>query len=125
MGDLIEIWQGGVLYYADNQLDAIREALVKFQQKNDTKAQIMVILSYSSSSGLSQVCFVVMALCLIQTNLVNSFRLLSFTFMTLPFLREYLMISWPSPLPGEMSQQRHSTTLFKARLPRLRLTVFG
>jgi hypothetical protein len=110
MGDFIEIWQGGILYYADDQLDAIKEALVKFQQKNDTKAEVMVILSYSSSSGSSQVCFVMMASLLVQTDFVNSFCLLSFIFMTLPLLREYLMISWLFPLPRGMSQQRHSTT---------------
>ena len=91
MGNFIEIWQGGVLYYADDQLDAIREALVKFQQKNDTKAEVMVTLPYSSS----QVCFVLMALLSVPADIVNSFRLLLFIFMTLPLLsgRQYLMIS--------------------------------
>ncbi|KAF8486355.1 FAD dependent oxidoreductase [Russula ochroleuca] len=41
------IW-GGFRLHAENQLDAIKDALVKFQQKNDTKAAIDVVLSYSS-----------------------------------------------------------------------------
>ncbi|KAH9990425.1 FAD dependent oxidoreductase [Russula vinacea] len=41
------IW-GGFRLYAEDQLDAIKEALVEFQQKNDTKAAIDVVLSYSS-----------------------------------------------------------------------------
>ena len=52
IGELITIWKGGVLHYADEQLNAVKEALVKFQQKNDTKAAINVLLSYSST----QVC---------------------------------------------------------------------
>ena len=123
MGDLIEIWQGGVLYYADDQLDAIREALVKFQQKNDTKAEVMVTLPYTSG----QVCFVLIALLLVPTDIVNSFMLLSFIFMMLPLLsgRRHLMISWPFPQPREMSQQRHFTAYFKVRLLWLGQTVFG
>jgi hypothetical protein len=53
IGELIAIWKGGVLYYADEQLDAVKEALVKFQQKNDTRAAINVILSYSSTEVCS------------------------------------------------------------------------
>ena len=123
MGNFIEIWQGGVLYYADDQLDAIREALVKFQQKNDTKAEVMVTLPYSSS----QVCFVLMALLSVPADIVNSFRLLLFIFMTLPLLsgRRYLMISWPFPLPKGKSQQRRSTAYFKVRLLWLGQMVFG
>ena len=52
IGDLFETWQGGILTYAKNQLDEIKEALVKFQQKNDTKAACTVALVYSSG----QVC---------------------------------------------------------------------
>ncbi|KAF8486369.1 FAD dependent oxidoreductase [Russula ochroleuca] len=42
-----ETW-GGLRFYAENQLDAIKGALVDFQQKNDTKAEVIVLLSYSS-----------------------------------------------------------------------------
>ncbi|KAI0291688.1 hypothetical protein BC826DRAFT_1105825 [Russula brevipes] len=42
-----EIW-GGLLVYAENQLDAIKEALIKFQQKKDTKADLIVTFFYSS-----------------------------------------------------------------------------
>ena len=48
--------------YAEDQLEAIKEALVKFQQENDTKAAIDVVLSYSSG----QVCSVMTSLLLIQ-----------------------------------------------------------
>ena len=66
-----------------------------------------------------------MASLLIQTDIVNSFRLLLFFLMTLPLLREYLRISWPFPLPWGMSQQRRSLAYFKVRLLWLGLTVFG
>ena len=33
-----ETSQAGFVYYTENQLDAIEEALVNFQQKNDTRA---------------------------------------------------------------------------------------
>lgn len=52
MGDLFETRQGGILTYAENQLDEIKKALLKFQQKNDTKAACTVSLIYSSG----QVC---------------------------------------------------------------------
>ncbi|KAH9990394.1 FAD-binding domain-containing protein [Russula vinacea] len=41
-----KVW-GGFLTYAGNQLDAIKAAVVNFQQ-NDTKAEILVLLTYSS-----------------------------------------------------------------------------
>jgi hypothetical protein len=44
----LKIWQGGLFIYAENQLDAIKEALFKFQQVNDTKAAIEVSLAYTS-----------------------------------------------------------------------------
>jgi hypothetical protein len=50
--DLFETYQGGILTYSENQLDEIKEALVKFQQKNDTKAACTLSLIYSSG----QVC---------------------------------------------------------------------
>jgi hypothetical protein len=34
--------------YAENQLDSIKKALVKFQQKGDTKAALELALTYSS-----------------------------------------------------------------------------
>ena len=45
---LLKIWQAGVLLYSEDQLDAIRDALVIFQQKNDTKASVFMFLTYSS-----------------------------------------------------------------------------
>jgi hypothetical protein len=47
-----ETWQAGFVYYTENQLDAIKEALVNFQQKNDTRAAVLMSLTYS----LDQVC---------------------------------------------------------------------
>jgi hypothetical protein len=47
-GDLLEIWQGGTLLYAEDKLDAIKEALFKFQQKNDTKALPAVAMTYAA-----------------------------------------------------------------------------
>jgi hypothetical protein len=48
IGDLLEIWQAGFFSYSEDQLDAIKDALVKFQQKNDTKASVYMFLTYSS-----------------------------------------------------------------------------
>ena len=52
--NLPETWQGGIVFYAENQLDAIKDALVDFQQKNDTRAAVLMSLTYS----LDQVCSV-------------------------------------------------------------------
>ena len=41
MDNSLEILQGGSRLYAESQLDAIKEALVKFQQKSDTKAAVI------------------------------------------------------------------------------------
>jgi hypothetical protein len=49
-----EMWQAGFVYYTENQLDAIKEALVNFQQKDDTRAAFLMSLTYS----LDQVCSV-------------------------------------------------------------------
>jgi len=38
--------QGGSRLYAESELDAIKEALFKFQQKSDTKAAVMVSPTY-------------------------------------------------------------------------------
>jgi hypothetical protein len=44
--------QGGSRLYAESQLDAVKEALFKFQQKSDTKAAVMISPAYASG----QVC---------------------------------------------------------------------
>ena len=54
IGDLFEIWQGGLRFYNESQLDAIKKALFEYDQKNDTKAVTQVYLTYSSD----QVCSV-------------------------------------------------------------------
>lgn len=121
IGDPLEIWKGGILSYAESQLDAIKEALVNFQQKNDTtKASIGVILTFSSG----QVCSVVTSL-LIQSDVIVSFLLPSPFFTMGLLLWAYLMISWPSRLLGGMSQQHHSPTSFKVWVPEPHLTAIG
>jgi len=42
------MWKAGILSYSEDQLDAIKDAFVKFQQKNDTKASVDLFLTYSS-----------------------------------------------------------------------------
>ncbi|KAN0115766.1 hypothetical protein V8E52_006578 [Russula decolorans] len=42
-----DVW-GGTRLYAESQLDAIKDALVKFQQKSDTKAPIIIPMIYTS-----------------------------------------------------------------------------
>jgi hypothetical protein len=66
-GCLIEIWQGGSLFYGENQLDAVKKALVDFQQKRDTKAQLILTLAYSSGG----VCTIVM-ISLFLTDVIDS-----------------------------------------------------
>ena len=48
VGYLLEVWQGGFLFYSEDQLDAIKMALLNFQEKNDTKAAVLVYMAYSS-----------------------------------------------------------------------------
>jgi hypothetical protein len=45
------VW-GGARLYAASQQDAIKEALLKFQQQNDTKAEASVSMSYTSGKFL-------------------------------------------------------------------------
>ncbi|KAF8486364.1 FAD dependent oxidoreductase [Russula ochroleuca] len=51
-----DVW-GGIHFYSENQLDAIKEAFIKYQQKNDTKAEVAVSLSYSSGQILCTILF--------------------------------------------------------------------
>jgi hypothetical protein len=53
---LLETWKGGLRFYAENQLDSIKKALVNFQQKDDTKAALELGMAYSSG----QVCIIMM-----------------------------------------------------------------
>ena len=55
-----EIWQAGVRFYDESQLDAIKKALLEYNQNNDTKAASGASLAYSS--GL--VCSVTERYCL-------------------------------------------------------------
>lgn len=68
IGDLLETWQGGSRTYTEDQLDAIKNAFVEFQQNNDTKATSAVTLGYSSG----QVSLVMETSLLIQPANINS-----------------------------------------------------
>ncbi|KAF8489269.1 hypothetical protein F5888DRAFT_1930071, partial [Russula emetica] len=46
--DLLETWQASSRLYNESQLEAIKEALVKYQQKTDTKAGVYVVPAYST-----------------------------------------------------------------------------
>jgi len=46
-----DVW-GGSRLYAESQLDAVKEALFKFQQKSDTKAAVMISPAYASGQFL-------------------------------------------------------------------------
>ena len=98
IGDLLETRQGGALVYAEDKLNAIKEALVKFQQKNDSKASPAVAVTYSSG----QVCAVIRTSPLIPSDRIYSYRLLSLYSMTHRPLRGYSTISWRYLLSEEM-----------------------
>jgi hypothetical protein len=104
---LLETSQGGTRIYHESQHEAVKEALVKFQQKRDTKAVSSVIPSYISG----QVCFVMTTSPFIQINLVHSSSSVSFTSMMHLLHRVYSTNSWRSPLPGGICQQLHSLPL--------------
>ncbi|KAH8981553.1 FAD-binding domain-containing protein [Lactarius deliciosus] len=46
-----QVW-GGTLNYSVDQLDLVKEALVKFQQKNDTKAALIVPVIYTPAGAI-------------------------------------------------------------------------
>ena len=126
IGDSLEIRKGGILSYAESQLDAIKEALINFQQKNDTtKASIGVILTFSSGQVSSAMTTSPWTSLLIQSNDIVSFSLLSLFFTMGRLLWAYLMISWPSLLLGGMSQHHHSPTSFRVWVPGPHLTAIG
>ena len=60
--------QGGVLYYTEDKLDQVKEALIKFQQNNDTKASM--IFSYAYTSG--QVRSILSSLCASRTDATDT-----------------------------------------------------
>jgi hypothetical protein len=71
-GDVLKIWQGGFFSYTENHLDAIKEFVIKFQQRNDTKAEMAVFFTFTSG----QVSSVSSVTLLIQTDTIDSSRLL-------------------------------------------------
>ncbi|KAH9017339.1 FAD-binding domain-containing protein [Lactarius deliciosus] len=52
-----QVWGGTINYNAD-QLDLVKEALVKFQQKNDSKASLNVPVTYTPAGAISAVAIV-------------------------------------------------------------------
>ncbi|KAI9439710.1 FAD-binding domain-containing protein [Lactarius indigo] len=42
-----KVW-GGIMFYPPNQLDAVKDALVKYQQKQDVNAALAVFVNYAS-----------------------------------------------------------------------------
>jgi len=109
IGYLTEVWQGGFLSYSEGQLDAIKMALLNFQEKSDTKAAVLVFMSYSSGPVSS-----VMTISqLIEINKINSSWSPSDFFMMRLILPEYSTHSWRSPLSLAMCQQLHSLTSFE------------
>ena len=68
IGYLLETWQGGTLFYHEEQLDAIKAAFFKFQRMKDTKAALRPSLLYSSG----QVCSVVATSLLVQIDTIDS-----------------------------------------------------
>ncbi|KAH9054942.1 FAD-binding domain-containing protein [Lactarius vividus] len=46
-----QVW-GGILNYNVDQLDLVKEAVLKFQQKNDTKAALGVPMTYTSAGAI-------------------------------------------------------------------------
>ncbi|KAH8982962.1 FAD dependent oxidoreductase [Lactarius akahatsu] len=47
-----QVW-GGTLNYSVDQLDLVKEAVLKFQQKNDTKAALNVPVNYTPAGAIS------------------------------------------------------------------------
>ena len=110
---------------SENQLDRIKEALVKFQRENDTKAACTITLSLLYSSGhVSRVtCHTLTA---DSADNINSYRLLPLSFMMRPRLRAYSMTSWRYLRPEEMWPLEHSLTSFQGWAHWYRLvTAFG
>ena len=52
---VLKPWQGGILIYTEDKLDQIKDSLVKFQEKDDTKAAILVGFAYTSGQVWSSV----------------------------------------------------------------------
>ncbi|KAI9430139.1 FAD-binding domain-containing protein [Lactarius psammicola] len=47
-----KVW-GGIVFYPPNQLDAVKDALVRYQRKQDVKAALAVFLNYASGQMIS------------------------------------------------------------------------
>jgi hypothetical protein len=96
-------------------------ALLNFQEKDDTKAAILVFIVYSSSPVSS-----VMTISqLIEIDEINSSWSPSDFIMMRLILPEYSTNSWRSPLSLAMCRQVHSLTLFKVWVLWSTIRAFG
>jgi len=86
-------------------------ALVNFQEEKDTKAAVLVFMTYSSG----QVSSVITISQLIEFNETNSSWSPSYFFMMRLILPEYSTNFWRSPLSLAMCQLVHSLTSFRVR----------
>lgn len=84
-------------------------ALLNFQEKNDTKAAVLVFMAYSRD----QVSFVMTISQLIEISEINSSWSPSDFIMMRLILPEYLTSSWRSPQSPAMRQQVHSLILLE------------
>jgi len=60
--------QGGFLTYTEDKLDQIKDSLVKFQEKTDTKAAVILTFAYTSG----QVWSIVAASPLVPTDAIDA-----------------------------------------------------
>jgi hypothetical protein len=120
-GDLLEILQGGFLFYDESQLSAVKSALVNFQQKNDTKGVVVGFLIYSSG----KVCLVMEKSPLIPTDKMDSCQFRSFTFITRRLPLEYSTNSWQYPLLAGMCQHNRTRFWLKVYFLWSTITAFG
>jgi hypothetical protein len=120
-GDLLEILQGGFLFYDESQLSVVKSALVNFQQKNDPKGVVVGFLIYSSG----KVCLVMKKSPLIPTDKMDSSQFRSFTFITRRLPLEYSTNSWQSPLLAGMCQHNRTRFWLKVYFLWSTITAFG
>jgi hypothetical protein len=121
VGYLLDVWQGGFFLYSEEQLDAIKMALLNFQVKNDTKAAVLISMAHSSGPVSS----IVTITQLIEINEVYSSWSASDSIMMRLILPKYTTNSWRSPLSLAMRRQVHSLTLFKVWVIWSRIRAFG
>ena len=121
IGYLPQVRQGGVLFYSEDQLDAIKVALLEFQENKDTKAAILVFMAYSKGPVSSLMTISQLS----KTDVINSLWSPSHFIMMRQILPECLTKSWQSPLSMAVYLQGHSMTLLKVWVVWSTLRAFG